>query len=616
MCGIAGAINFTGIDEQTVDCVNKFNDALVHRGPDAEGIWHDDSVVLGHRRLSIIDLSERSNQPMLDSDEDVAIVFNGEIYNYQNIRDELEDEFIFKTDHSDTEVIINAYKKWGIEALGRFTGMFAIALYDIRAKKVFLVRDRFGKKPFYWTKVGETLYFASENQSFFSSGLMKKEFDEEAIYHYLTFLTVPSPKSFFKNVSKIEAGYYYEISSEGMQKHKYWDIADHLNREANDSYEEAIERSKELLEHSMGYRNVADVPISIALSGGLDSSLNLYYTNRYRSDAISTINISYEQTSEFDESVIAERYSKDLDATYLPKKITQQDFIDWIEEYLAISKDIPTGDPNTALMYGISKIARENGFKVLLVGEGGDELGGYPIYEKLVKLDAITKYIPSWLGKLLLKLPLPNKVHKVIDSVLGSAAYARRFIFGFTESQKQAFWKKTPGYNSYDVIKGYSDEINGGMKDSFLRKVVNIEYKLRLAELLLPRVDYPSMAASIEARSPFMDHTLVEYTASLPFALKMKHGPKSIIKEIAKDKLPEYIINQPKVGFGMLLTPFLQDTMPEWFKREILDGNSPVKEFIDEAFLAELHQKHMVMKHYGYQMWILYALHKWMINNG
>lgn len=616
MCGITGAINFRNIKKEDKEYIEKFNHAIAHRGPDANGIWSDENVVFGHVRLSIIDLSTLSNQPMLSVDEDIVIVFNGEIYNHQEIREALKDEFVFKTNHSDTEVIINAYKKWGIEALQKFTGMFAFALYDKVQEKVFLVRDRFGKKPLYFTTVDSVLYFSSENQAFFKSRLIEKAFNDEAIYQYLTFLTVPAPQTFFKNVSKVEAGHYYEISKNGINKHKYWDIADYLNTENNCSYDEAKKETQKLLESAMKYRNVADVPISIALSGGLDSSLNLFYTKQNRSDEISTINISYEKTSKFDESVIAQKYSKEMDVKYLPNQISQKDFIDWIEEYLTISKDIPTGDPNTALMYGISKIARQNGFKVLLVGEGGDEIGGYPIYDTLVKLDKVFRVIPQMCVPLILRLPLFGRLKKRVHSVLESPPYARRFIFGFSENQKKTFWKKEKTYDSFAVIKALSDEIHIDSKDSFLRKILNVEYKLRLAELLLPRVDYPSMAASIEARSPFMDHALIEYSATLPWSIKMKNGAKTILKDIAKDKLPEYIVNAPKVGFGMLLAPFLEDTMPIWFKNDILDKNSPIKEYIKDEFLQDIYQKHLQSKNYGYQLWILFSLNKWMVNNG
>lgn len=612
MCGIAGAINFEGLDDSVHGKIKSCTDALTHRGPDAEGHWHDGCVSLGHRRLSIIDLSDQSNQPMLDGDGTVSVVFNGEIYNHADIREQIGDSFEFKTDHSDTEVIINAYKKWGIDCLERFVGMFAIALYDISQKKVFLVRDRLGKKPLYWTEVDDTLYFTSEIQSLFEAGILEKTINPESIYHYLTFLTVPAPQSFYQGINKVEAGHYLEISNGELIKKQYWNLSDYLNTEGNLSYDEAVAESKKLLEASMVHRNVADVPISIALSGGLDSSLNLCFTNSFRSDEVSTINISYEETSEFDESQIAEKYTKELGATFLPKKITEKDFINWIEEYLSISKDIPTGDPNTALMYGICKIARQNGFKVLLVGEGGDELGGYPAYEKLVVFDKFTRFIPSVVFFFLSKIPFPSRLGKKIRSILDCPSYARRFLFGFTEKQKKDFWKKEKSYDSYAVIKDYCDEVRNDSKDSFLRKLLNTEYKLRLAELLLPRVDYPSMAASVEARSPFMDHKLIEFTSSIGFELKMRDGPKTILREIAQKLLPGYIMDQPKVGFGMLLNPFLKKTIPIWYEREILEQDSPIKKYVDSDFLHGIHQEHLNGANQGYRLWILFSLNKWL----
>ncbi len=615
MCGITGVIDFGHIGESEINVVEKMNEALLHRGPDAKGIWRDDNVVFGHVRLSIIDLSEASNQPMLDVFEELVIVFNGEIYNQEELREELERDFRFKTDHSDTEVILNAYKKWGIDALQRFVGMFAIALYDKRLKKIFLIRDRFGQKPLFWTQQGGKIYFSSENQAFFHADILKKELNEEAIYHYLSFLTVPAPQSFFKDVSKVEAGYYYEFSQNGIKKERYWDIAEAINREERSRFSEAQERTKALLDEAMRYRNVSDVPISIALSGGLDSSLNLHYTKANRSDQIATITIAYEKTSRFDESTIARRYSEELGVLHIPKTISQEDFLRWIDEYLAIAKDVPTGDPNTALMYGISKIAKEHDFKVLLVGEGGDEIGGYAIYDKLLFLNKTFRMLPEMLPDFLADLPLPAKWSKRLHSIIDNPIYARRFIFGFSEREKASFWQGEKNFNSYEIIERYMDEISDDFSDSFLRKILNVEYKLRLAELLLPRVDYPSMAVSIEARSPFMDHRLIEYSASLPWKLKMKRGPKTIIKSIAKKQLPSYILKAPKVGFGMLLTPFLKEIMPRWFEETLLSSNAPLQEFVSKEFLQELATKHAKSKSYGYQLWVLYSLNKWLLNN-
>lgn len=611
MCGINGVISFNNTNEKDIETVLTFNKSISHRGPDNSSYYSCQDAVFGHVRLSIVDLDTRSNQPMLSTDDSVVLVFNGEIYNHEALRKELVDSYTFNTDHSDTEVIIAAYKKWGMACLDKFVGMYAFTLYDRVKKKFYLVRDRLGKKPLYYLFKNDKVYFSSENKSFFEANILTKKVNEEAIYHYLTFLTVPAPQTFFKGVSKLEAGHYMEVDSNGTTVTKYWDIAEHLNSVSDDDYNTSIKKSKRLLEKSMVHRSVADVPISIALSGGLDSSLNLSYTKNIRSDDIHAINISYEQTSEFDESKIAKRFSEEQGVSYSSNPISQATFIDWLEEYLDHCTDVPAGDPNTSLLYGICKLSKQDHYKVLLVGEGGDELGGYPIYEKLKRLDKLHKIIPNGVFKLLSNLPMPYSVKKKIERLKNVPPISQRFIFGFPEDVKQTFWKGDKSFNSYQVIDEIAGQVNVKSKDLFLRKLVNVEYKLRLAELLLPRVDYPSMAASIEARSPFMDHYLIEYTATLPWEFKMRSGPKTILREIAKERLPDYILDAPKVGFGMLLTPFLKDILPSWFQREILNGESMLGHYVDDSFLRQLYNTHIETKDRGYQLWILYSLHKW-----
>ncbi|OXX57925.1 asparagine synthetase B family protein, partial [Vibrio sp. V10_P2A27P122] len=410
----------------------------------------------------------------------------------------------------------------------------------------------------------------------------------------------------------IEAGHYMEVSKNDIKTVKYWDVADYLNKISHDDYVTSIDNSKRLLEESMVHRSVSDVPISIALSGGLDSSLNLSYTKDIRADNIHAINVSYEQTSEFDESRIAKQFAEEQSVSYSSNPISEATFIEWLEEYLANCTDIPAGDPNTPLLYGICKLSRQDNYKVLLVGEGGDELGGYPIYKKLELLDKINKFVPNFVFSFFSKMPIPYSVKKKMNRLKAVPPIAQRFIFGFSEDVKQSFWKGNKEYDSYKVIDELAEQVHVKSSDSFLRRLVNVEYKLRLAELLLPRVDYPSMAASIEARSPFMDHRLIEYTSTLPWQFKMKNGPKSILKEIAKERLPNYIMDAPKVGFGMLLTPFLVNTLPDWFENEILKSESKLKSYVDESFLHSLHREHKITKDKGYQMWILYSLHKWL----
>ena len=614
MCGISGLINFDNIKDSDVDKVKLMNDLISHRGPDAEGLFKNNSIVFAHRRLSIIDLSDESNQPMHDDTGNICLTFNGEIYNYQELREELENEYTFKTDHSDTETIIYAYRKWGIDCLERFVGMFAFALYDKNINKVFLCRDRLGKKPIFYSNTESGLYFASESSALFASGDIKKEINEEAIYDYLTYLTVEAPNTFFKGINKVEAGHFLEITQEGIETKKYWDIADFININNTDNRTKAKDKTQLLLEKSMSYRNIADVPVAVALSGGLDSSLNAYYSKKSAKHGVAAINISYVEKSEFDESDIAKKYSTELCLDYHGIKINQSDYKDWILEYFNVQKDTPIGDPNSPLLYGISKIASERGFKVLQVGEGGDEIGGYPVYSQLTRLHKLTRFMPQSIIRILSWLPIPVKFRRELEVLKDGGAISRRFLFGFTDSEKRKFWRKSEHTPSMSKLKKYANEIRDDLEDSFLRKVINIEYKLRLAELILPRVDYPSMAISVEARSPFMDHSLIEYSAGLSWSLKMDNGPKSILKKVAKNILPNYLLTQPKVGFGMLLNPFLQKELPKWFKRDVIDTDSPIKLYVSSSFLQDIYKKQQKKGNEGYRMWILYSLNIWLLN--
>ena len=325
MCGIVGKISFNNVIDADRQIIEKMALLLAHRGPDYQGIYNDNNVVLAHRRLAIIDTANLANQPMLSDDQEIVLVFNGEIYNHTEIRKELKNKYAFRTDHSDTETIIYAYKEWGIDCIKKFNGFFAFCIYDKKKNEIYLVRDRFGKKPLYYILNDSTCYFASEAHVFFRTNIINKEFNEEAIYHYLTFLTTPTPSTFFKNVYKLEAGYYLKISKQGVEKQQYFNISDYINIDNKDSFETAVNITREKLESSMKYRNVADVGVCVALSGGLDSSLNLYYSKDINKN-IKAINIAYEKTSSFDESVISKKLADEYDVSFIGKKITDTMF--------------------------------------------------------------------------------------------------------------------------------------------------------------------------------------------------------------------------------------------------------------------------------------------------
>ena len=606
MCGISGIIAYDTITPFDESSLIAMRNAIMHRGPDYQGVWKNDSVVFGHNRLSIIDLSAQANQPMVSVDEDVIICFNGEIYNHAEIKEELVGSQKFRTDHSDTEVIINAYKEWGLEkALQKFKGMFAFALYDIHEQTTYLVRDRMGKKPLYFSQINEKFFFSSEVKALLEAEEIDRTINDEAIYHYLSFLTVNAPNTFYSNISKLEAGSFLTFSKKGLKKDTYWNVADAINRTSNDTYETAVETIKEKLMRSMKYRNVSDVPIAVALSGGVDSSLNLLYSSKENPN-INAINLEYEAKHEFNESESARRFSKELGVDYTQLEINQEKFESELLGLCDVLKDMPFGDPNSVLLYYISKEARDTKSKILLVGEGGDELGGYPVYKSMLKEYRFLQKAPSFLRGLLKYIPLKKR----FDFFYKGDVVSRRQVHGFTEFEKKKFWKGK-AYNSYAVLHKLMQEVNGG---DFLRKVLNVEYKLRLPELILARVDYPTMAASVEARSPYMDYELIEYCASLPYDLKMKNGAKSMIKDVAREYLPEYITNGKKVGFGMLLHPFLIESLPKMFRKEVVEmDDAPIKKYVKSSFLRKLLTSEVDPK-IGYRIWIMYSLNKWLVN--
>lgn len=608
MCGIVGKISFNSIIDADKQAIEKMALLLAHRGPDYQGIYNDNNVVLAHRRLAIIDTANLANQPMLSDDQEIVLVFNGEIYNHMEIRKELKNKYAFRTDHSDTETIIYAYKEWGIDCIKKFNGFFAFCIYDKKKNEIYLVRDRFGKKPLYYILNDSACYFASEAHVFFRTNIINKEFNEEAIYHYLTFLTTPTPSTFFKNVYKLEAGYYLKISKQGVEKQQYFNISDYINIDNKDSFETAVNITREKLESSMKYRNVADVGVCVALSGGLDSSLNLYYSKDINKN-IKAINIAYEKTSSFDESVISKRLADEYNIDFIGKKVTDNMFDSLIDKYISFSGglDRPMGDINEILVYLLSIVALESKSKVMLVGEGGDELGGYPIYKTM-------NFINKTFGKFssfedIFKF-LPSRISRKLNFYNGSLV-SNMHIHGFTEREKSNLWVGAKNFNSFKILNDYMTEIRDDLNDSYLRKIINIEYKLRLPELILSRIDYPSMAASVEARSPFMDHELIQYSSSLSFGVKMKNGPKSILKAIASDRLPDYILNHPKIGFGGLLNPFLCYTMPIWFHKELIETKNDLHNLISIDYCKYMYERHEKKKNMGYQMWILYILSRW-----
>ncbi|MDH5457278.1 MAG: asparagine synthase (glutamine-hydrolyzing), partial [Nitrospinota bacterium] len=409
MCGIVGAIAFKNSSFKIHnDYIEQMRDTMIHRGPDGCGTWisDDGKVGFGHRRLSIIDLSESATQPMCNADRSLWLTFNGEIYNHAEIRSELiKDGFNqWKTDHSDTEVILHAYEKWGIDALHKFRGMFAFGLWDNRKKELYLVRDRIGIKPLYYSIHHGRITFASEIKALLKDPEQPRAVCEEALYHYLSFLTTPGPQTLFDGIHKLAPGTWLRVTADGtVKEHKYWDVWDHTQPLTNVSEDEISERILEELRTAVQLRKVSDVPVGVFLSGGIDSSTNAALFSEGESGPISTFSIGYqgEYESYQNEIHFAQRMADEVGAEFHKRLLTLDDLIDFLPQMIHL-QDEPIADPVCVPVYYVSKLARDNGVTVCQVGEGADELfWGYPNWKTMLEL----QYKNAW--------PVPSSLKKV-----------------------------------------------------------------------------------------------------------------------------------------------------------------------------------------------------------
>ncbi len=583
MCGIAGFYNLTRsdfvADPRMLDCMQEL---LIHRGPDASGIWTSDEHQLGltSRRLSIIDLSAAANQPMQRGD--VVAVFNGEIYNYQAVRAALEALGYAFTSGSDTEVIIHGYRAWGIDVLDHLDGMFAIALYDLARRQFFLVRDRLGVKPLYFSVQGGVLSFASEIKALWPLPWMSKHINPLAQYHYLTFMVAPAPLTIFDGVYKLPAGFYAHVDAQRRLSFREWynplkpvepiDPACYVNESA------CVERIRELLVESTKKRMVADVPVGAFLSGGLDSSLNVALMAQ-GGQRIKTFTIAIEGDVN-DERAWARRVATQFGTEHHELVIGEREAFAFYER-MVTQLDEPLADCVCIPFYHVSRLARDAGMKVVQVGEGADELFfGYPTYARYAQMQRVLQR--RWLVT-----PARRVLGSLAAMSMGAQPLKQEFVINWVD-KRALFWGGAVAFGEHQkraLLAGERDaaavvrhdpiveQIYPGMTQTFdshaivgyhLRvlkgidpmadagkQMLYLELKQRLPELLLMRADEMSMATSIEAREPFLDYRLVEFMLNVPYALRFKQNEtKYLLKKAAEGILSDDIIYRTKVGFG------------------------------------------------------------------
>lgn len=553
MCGIVG---FVGKGDQQV--LKAMMGALAHRGPDDEGVYSEGFVHLGHRRLSIIDLAG-GHQPMQSNDGTLAIVFNGEIYNFQKLRNELAFSYKFKT-KSDTEVILAGYQKWGIGVLQKIEGMFAFALWDEEQKQLLLARDRFGEKPLYYTQQKDIFAFASELKAFAAHSAIRRETDEKSLVRYLQFGHVPSPDTIFKHINKLEPGEYAIYKNGIIDRKKYFAIQ--FQPEEKTSLREAEEKVEALGKEAVRKMLVADVPVGICLSGGIDSSLVAYWAQQAQSD-LHTFSIGFSEKS-FDESSHARAAAKIIGSRHHEKIVSAKDVLEIVPKIGEIT-DEPFSDASILPTYLLTQFAREH-VKVALGGDGGDEVfGGYPtmLAEKYWGLINPALYAATPFVRLFRRWIPSSGGYLSFDFKLKKLMLGR----GLDPVGRHQQWLGSQSSKYLSKLLGEKLETINEKKNYSGNRWENIfqyYFKSYLADQVLTKVDRASMANSLEMRAPFLDKALAEYAMRLPLKYKLRGWTtKYILRQIAQKYFPPSITRRPKQGFAVPLG--------QWFRKELKD---------------------------------------------
>ncbi len=606
MCGIAGIINF---DKSKIDpeIANVVKNSLEHRGPDFSKVdYISENVTLIHTRLSIIDLDQRSNQPMYSKDKRFSIVFNGEIYNYKEIRKILEEKGVrFFTD-GDTEVLLEGFVQYGSNILNLLRGQFAFAIYDSLEESFFLARDRVGIKPLYFSLVDEVFIFSSELKAIENSRVNRFNADYDSYISYLRHLAVPTFKTGNKNISKLEPGQYLVINRDKeITKNKYWDPFS-IEVDHSISEMEAISRVEELLFESVEYRKVSDVEVGLFLSGGLDSSLIGKIMSKDANSDIKSFNIDYEEhfqgyKGEVDEARFAASH---IGVNLIEDKIKYSDFKDIIDNYSFYQDDL-IGDEVGIPLYFLGKSSNENGIKVVQVGEGADELFyGYEHWLRFMKLNSFIKPITKYRSN---SFNFKNHRGNLLSNILLNRTSFAGGALGFNlpEIDSLLIDGITEEYNLVHFVDNKWDEYFSN-KDSYLTKWMTlIDLQIRLPELLLMRMDKLVMQSSIEARVPFLDHKLIEFVLSVPESIVFnKNNTKPLLKKVASKHIPKQIFNRTKQGF--------RAPVGEWIKKDENFFYDAINEFNTKTGLFDKRYLNQVISGKDFQKkWYLANLAKW-----
>jgi asparagine synthase (glutamine-hydrolysing) len=622
MCGIYGEVDESSVSRARLNA--NAVDELTHRGPDDRGVWIDSGIVLAMRRLSIIDL-DGGRQPMWNEDLRYCLVFNGELYNFRELRPLLESHgHIFRT-QSDTEVVLHAYEQWGPGCLNRFNGMFAFAVWDTRERILFLARDRIGEKPLYYHWNGKRFVFASEIKAILANGAVPRVLNPAGLSNYLAFGHAIAPETIYKDIHKLMPGHYLFLRDGSLHHHEYWDVGDHFLQADNERPSEGAfqERILTLLSDSVQHRMIADVPVGAFLSGGVDSTAVVALAQRASSEPIKTFSLGFNVGGAYDELPDARAVAEALGTDHHEVIAREADLVTTLET-LVYHYDEPFGDPAGFPTYLLSRLARQH-VKVVLTGDGGDELfGGYRRYIAERYAPAFRRVpgvvrddlLPAVIGR----LPRLRRVKRTLRTLaIEDAAdrYAGWLMLFSPDLQRELVPSNVWGsLNGHDVVapyRGYLARADGLLREDRMNGVMYADVKTLLADAYMEKVDKATMACSLEARLPLLDHRLVELAFEIPSAMKMRgFSSKRILKRAVRHVVPAFVLTRAKHGFEVPLDIWFRGSLKSYAYDVLLDTSVQRGGFVNRPVVERLWREHRLGRNvWDEHLWVLLNLELW-----
>ena len=614
MCGINGIIN---LSHKSVDAasIQQMNDVIKHRGPDGEGVYVSGNIGLGHRRLSIIDVAHHSDQPLFSNDKNYAIVFNGEIYNYIEIKKELLAKgYVFRT-KSDTEVLLNAYIEFGVDCVKHLNGMFAFSIHDKQKDTVFIARDRVGIKPLYYYYNDECFIFGSEIKSITTQSVFKKELKLEMVDVYLSSGYCYGENTLFKDINKVEPGGYVLIKNAKVTFCKYWDL--NFEDELDIPEAQILDEIEEIILDATKIHLRSDVPLGVFLSGGVDSSAIVSLMDKLGVDNINTFSVGWDYGADFNESRYAKQIAKLYSTQHYEFEMTEDIFLDSIDSYMH-HMDEPVTEAAAISLMKLSELTSQH-VKVVLSGEGSDEVfGGYPIY-KMFKYMEYYQKIPTSLRQNILN-PLFSKTNRKVKKFINLSnnkledVYTGVSFGDYSDVRSLYTADYSHEYHYKNVINHYYSKVKSLDQQ---KKMQYIDFKTWLVDDLLIKADRMTMSKSLELRVPLLDHRLIDYLSRVPSHYRLKNNQtKYLFKKIMEKYLPDNIIYRKKMGFPTPLQRMFKNKLGKDVKEVLLDDQCINRNIYNKSALEELFKQHESGANDHHKLlWKLFIMEKWLLAN-